>query len=366
MEKGLLVKTAEGSYAALIVRKYEEAAEFLKKALASKTVVVVSHPRIRRLHGRSVERLLNKCSCRMAWHMIMEGEQAKSLACWKSILDKLILLNADRDAMLVGFGGGVVLDVTGFAASVYKRGIEWISIPTTYLAQVDACIGGKTGINLPQAKNILGTFWQPTAVIVNPSVLATLPRKLAVDGVVEMFKVAIATDSALADKLEASPDSVWDFEKRAPVLIQAALADKAAIISSDLRDKGKRNLLNFGHTLGHALETAAEYKGITHGLAVAQGIKFSFVVAEELNIIKEKGLKRRVIDLMSALQIPRAKAAAAPEKAVKALMMDKKRMKGGFRMALPIRWGEAIIREVDSRMIKNRARIFLLGKEETL
>ena len=357
----MTICTPDGNYPVAVVKDYGDFSDRFRSLVKSRVILIVTHQRIRKLHGKSLAEMFDKWPGQIFWHFVPEGERSKSLDRWKSIIDKLTSLNADRDITLLGFGGGVVLDLTGFAAATFMRGVSWMAVPTTYLAQVDASIGGKTGIDLPRGKNLVGAFWQPKAVIVNPGVLTTLPKARVFDGLVEMAKVALVANSKFADQLEAAPDAAWDFNISASPLIIEAIKTKAKLINADVRDRGIRTLLNYGHTLGHALEAASQYMHISHGIAVREGIRFSLILGEKFGTIKENDLQERTIDLLEGLKIPRPKVLPPVKLVAKALEIDKKRIGLKTKMVLPVRWGEATIREIDSRVIKKEALTFLAG-----
>jgi 3-dehydroquinate synthase len=202
-----------------------------------------------------------------------DGERSKRLATLEKLAEKLVKQGADRGVTLIALGGGVVGDVTGFLASIYMRGVDVIQAPTTVLAQVDAAIGGKTGVNLASGKNLLGTFHQPRAVLVDPSVLETLPSREYQAGLYESLKCGIIGDPELFKLFEDRRREILD---RDPVVIEKVIADsvrlKASVVSADEREGGLRQILNLGHTIGHALEAETRYTQLLHGEAVAWGM----------------------------------------------------------------------------------------------
>jgi 3-dehydroquinate synthase len=207
---------------------------------------------------------------------VPEGERSKTLGVVARLYDALLEAGADRDTAVVGLGGGAVTDVAGFAASTYLRGVPLVQVPTTLLAQVDASVGGKNGVNHRRGKNLIGTFYQPRLVWIDPDVLATLPARDLRCGMAEVVKVAAIWDAAFFAWLEQHADGILALDR---ALLSEAIARsvqiKAEVVGLDEREAGLRSLLNFGHTLGHAIEQVAGYRRVRHGEAVAMGMVFA-------------------------------------------------------------------------------------------
>ena len=245
--------------------------------------ILVSSPRVWRLHGARVSSGFEA----LALIVVPDGERSKHLRTVSRIYDGLIAAGADRGSGVVAVGGGVVGDMAGFAAATYLRGMEVAHVPTTLLAQVDSAIGGKTGVNLREGKNLVGAFHQPSAVLMDPSFLRTLDRREFRAGLYEVLKYAIACSAPLFDRLDGDFDSIA--RRLAPALlpvIEECCRIKARIVTEDERDQGVRRVLNFGHTAGHAFEAVTRYRRFRHGEAVAYGM----LVAAEL------GHRRRRFD----------------------------------------------------------------------
>jgi len=245
--------------------------------------ILVSSPRVWRLHGARVSSGFEA----LALIVVPDGERSKHLRTVSRIYDGLIAAGADRGSGVVAVGGGVVGDMAGFAAATYLRGMEVAHVPTTLLAQVDSAIGGKTGVNLREGKNLVGAFHQPSAVLMDPSFLRTLDRREFRAGLYEVLKYAIACSAPLFDRLDGDFDSIA--RRLAPALlpvIEECCRIKARIVTEDERDQGVRRVLNFGHTAGHAFEAVTRYRRFRHGEAVAYGM----LVAAEL------GHRRRRLD----------------------------------------------------------------------
>ena len=268
------VSTTSRSYEVLIGSGLlARAGDCLGKILESRRAFVVTVPPVRRRWAKVLLKSLAASGIETAFLEMPDGEPAKRLATLEKLAEKLVKQGADRGATLIALGGGVVGDVTGFLASIYMRGIDVIQIPTTVLAQVDAAIGGKTGVNLVSGKNLLGTFHQPRAVLVDPTVLETLPSREYRAGLYESLKCGIIGDPGLFKLFEERRREILD---RDTIVIEKVIADsvrlKASVVSADERDGGLRQVLNFGHTIGHALEAETRYTQLLHGEAVAWGM----------------------------------------------------------------------------------------------
>jgi 3-dehydroquinate synthase len=272
------------------------------------------------------------------------GERAKSWPVVQRLARELLAQGAHRGSPLLALGGGVVGDLTGFLASIFMRGLPFIQAPTTLLAMVDAAIGGKTAINLPEGKNLLGTFHQPRLVAIDPEFLQTLPRAEFLNGLAEVLKAAFIRDAGMLAHLAAGPARLLRDQEALAVIIHRAAAIKAEVVAADEREGGLRRILNFGHTLGHGLEAAANFK-LPHGRAVAWGMLAALSLSEKLaglppeeaqrgrQIIRDLGLTER--------PLPRLDSQAV----LAALARDKKRRENGVPFVLLHRLGEAVVHE---------------------
>jgi len=242
---------------------------------------VVTNPAVRRQWGKKLMSALAASGFEAKFVEMSDGERYKRLTTIELLAEKLSRLGADRNVVLVAFGGGVVGDVAGLLASLYMRGVDVIQVPTTVLAQVDASIGGKTGVNLPAGKNLLGTFHQPRAVLIDPAVLSTLPEREFRSGLYEALKCGVIGNAELFHQFEQNKDKIL---KRDPAALEWVIAEsvklKASVVSADEKENGLRRLLNFGHTIGHALEAETGYRGLLHGEAVAWGMIAAAHIAE--------------------------------------------------------------------------------------
>jgi 3-dehydroquinate synthase len=261
------------------------------------------------------------------------GEEAKSLQVYGTLLHTLATQEAHRDDLVVALGGGAVGDLAGFVASTYMRGVSFVQVPTTLTAQVDAAIGGKTAVDLPEGKNLVGTFFQPVAVLADVTTLATLPDRDYRSGLAEVAKYALTLDSELLAELEADPGPVLDRDPEAlERLVARCVWAKARTAGADERDTGARLVLNYGHTLGHALERLESYGGRSHGEGVAIGMVFGARLAESQGVA-EAGLAARTVRLLKSLGLDPGGALPPADRIVEAIRLDKK-YRGGVRFVL--------------------------------
>lgn len=276
-------------------------------------------------------------------YVISAGEQNKTFATTESICCEAVRQGLDRDSVFLGLGGGVTTDLTGFAASIYMRGVSFISIPSSLLAMIDAGIGGKTGADLPVGKNLIGTFWQPKTVLMDVSFLRTLPEKERRCGAAELLKHAILFDPDFFARLEETAEGFLKFEDPDAVARQIAWSCrlKAAVVSGDERESGRRALLNFGHTFGHAAERLMNFT-LSHGEAVAWGMAAASDLARDLNLIRG-GENARIQNLIRRFGLPLRLSGLAPDSMLESMRSDKKSRAGKIRLILPLGIGKADI-----------------------
>jgi len=253
----------------------DRAGEILDAIGAPARRIVVSSPLVWRLHGEQLSRAVTLAEP----ILVPDGERFKQLSTVSRIYDALVRGNADRAATLITFGGGVIGDMAGFAAATYLRGIAVVHVPTTLLAQVDSAIGGKVGVNHAMGKNMIGAFYQPHAVLIDPLVLGTLPRREFRAGLYEVIKYGMTSSAALFDRVARDRKAIFarTIEALMPIITESCRI-KAEVVTVDEREAGPRRILNFGHTAGHALESVTRYRRFRHGEAVAYGM----LVAAEL------------------------------------------------------------------------------------
>jgi len=320
----------------------------MTKEKLGKKVLVVSNTEVLRHHGSTLQNSLNQAGFETTTIEIPEGEPKKNLATVSQIIDKLVSLRLERGDTLVALGGGVIGDTAGFAASIYLRGINLIQVPTSLLAQVDASVGGKTGVNHAQGKNLIGSFYQPKFVLVDPETLKTLPNQEMRCGLAEVVKYGVIRDKALFNFLEQNANTLSSLsysphEEIWEQLISQSCRNKAEVVAQDETEQGLRETLNFGHTIGHALEAATHYEGYLHGEAVAIGMRAAAYLAKQLQLFSESDYKQLLALLQKlgfTLTIPKKTA----EELFPHLFSDKKIKKGQLRFVLPTRIGNTTTR----------------------
>lgn len=270
------------------------------------------------------------------------GEEAKSLDVYRVLLHQLATQEAHRDDVMIALGGGSVGDLAGFVASTYMRGMPFVQVPTTLTAQVDAAIGGKTAVNLPEGKNLVGTFMQPRAVLADVETLSTLPDRDFRSGMAEVAKYALTLDLTLLASLESDPTPILarDPASLEPVVVRCVEA-KARTVSNDERDRGERLFLNYGHTLGHALERLDAFRGRTHGEGVAIGMVYAARLAERRGIA-QPGLAARTGRLLSSLGLETDGALPPASDILASFRLDKK-YRGGVRFVLLREVGQPVV-----------------------
>ena len=326
----------------------------LKKFGFSRMIALVSNPTVYRLYGRPVSTSIKAAGFDLSAVLIPDGEKYKSLASSAHIYEQLLKLRLDRKSAVVALGGGVIGDIAGFVASTYMRGIDFIQVPTTLLAQVDSSVGGKTGVNHELGKNMIGTFWQPRLVWIDVDSLGTLPRRQLLAGLAEVIKYGVIWDKGLFRFLEANRDKILRLDRRALAhVIRRSCEIKAEVVSRDERESGLRAILNFGHTVGHAIETVTGYRKFLHGEAVAIGMYQEALVGRQMGLIAdEEALQIR--SLIEAYGLPASMPKGLDPRGLReAMQLDKKAVSGRLRFVLPLRIGEVKIEdEVSGLLIK--------------
>jgi 3-dehydroquinate synthase len=291
--------------------------------------------------GRRVEAALRRGAPLAATVVLPDGEQGKTLAQLERAAVRLLEAGLTRRSLVVGLGGGAVTDAAGFLAAVFMRGVEWVAVPTTLLAMVDAAIGGKTAVNLPVAKNAVGAFHPPVAVLSDPRMLATLPPRELASGLGEVLKYGFLRPASLGRVAEAAR------LRRADARLVADCARvKAEVVARDPTERGERSLLNLGHTFGHGVEAAGGFSRWTHGEAVAVGTAFAFRLARRLGRVGDAEVERAEAALRGA-GLPVRIPAAAARRAVTLMGHDKKRTAAGLRWVLPAQRGSGWVVEWD-------------------
>jgi len=347
------VRTPSRSYQALLGSGLlARAGEHLGKLVGRRRVFVITVPPVRRW-GKVLLQSLVEAGVHADALEMADGERFKRVAALEKLAESLVKLGADRSAILIALGGGVICDVTGFLASVYMRGLDVIQIPTTVLAQVDAAIGGKTGVNLQAGKNLLGTFHQPRAVLIDPNVLTTLPSREYRAGLYEALKCGIVGKVGLFRLFEDRRREILD---RDPEVIERVIAEsvrlKARVVSADEREGGPRQVLNLGHTIGHALEAETRYTQLLHGEAVAWGMIAATQIALSTGKLDGVTAERISTAILGFGRLPRMKFQTTG--VLKRLQSDKKTRQGVVHFVLPRKIGTVeIVSDVPAAAVRS-------------
>ena len=302
-----------------------------------KRVFVLTSPEIWALWG---ELFLSSFAEPPITLFLSPGEKHKTLRSAEQILRQMVAAGGDRGSLLIAFGGGIVGDVGGFVAAIFMRGIRYVQVPTTFLAQVDSSVGGKTGVNLPEGKNLVGSFHHPAAVFADIDVLSTLPDRELRAGLMESVKAGIIRDRSLVRFMEENPDAVLDRDPRAlEKVIAASIRMKAGVVSRDERESGLRMILNLGHTVGHAIEQVTRYKALLHGEAVGWGMIVSLYVAHRRKSIT--GAQAARLENLIHRYGPLPPLNLRAPRLIAATGSDKKNVGGVRRFVVPIGIGDA-------------------------
>ncbi|MFH1826380.1 MAG: 3-dehydroquinate synthase [bacterium] len=316
-------------------------------------VVIITDPLVNDLYGDVVRKSLKGLKHKTV--EVPRGEKHKNLKIAAKIIDDLVKFEAHRDSLVIALGGGVIGDLAGFVAATYMRGINYIQVPTTLLAQVDAAIGGKTGVNHPKCKNLIGAFYQPKLVLSDVKTLTTLPAREIRTGLAEVVKYGVIEDADFFKFLEANshhlntnafeaPDTLRAALKVWQIIVAESAKIKARVVGKDETEMGNRMILNFGHTIGHAVESLTKYQTYNHGEAVAIGMVAAAQLAKELKMINQSDVER-ISSLLKKLGLPICVDALPAKKMAKALNIDKKVRGGKVLFVLPEKIGKVAIKD---------------------
>jgi 3-dehydroquinate synthase len=355
MATTIRVALAERSYDIEIGRgNLAPVAAFIGQRRKCTHVAVVTDSNVGPLHGQRVAASLTAAGIRVDLLTVPAGEESKCVAEAERLWNELARRKADRKSVIVAVGGGVVGDLAGFVAATYGRGLALVQIPTTLLAQVDSSVGGKVGINLPAAKNIVGSFWQPAGVVIDLDVLHTLPEREYRSGLAEVVKYGVILDAEFFTFLEASVPALNARESQVLEKVVARCCQlKANVVQQDEREEtGLRAVLNYGHTFCHALETVTGYGHFLHGEAVAIGMICASRLAESLGLIGNE-VTRRQCELLRQLGLPTEVGDMDRDQLLAVMQHDKKSEHGRLRFVLPTRLGSVeLMTNVEPRLIR--------------
>lgn len=343
------VETPQRTYSAIVERgSIRRIAEFVPARTGK--IFVVTTQDVWDLHGSTVEQALAGRS--VTTLLFPGGESRKRMAEVEALAEQMVGAGGDRSSLVIAVGGGIVGDLAGFLAAIFMRGIPVIQVPTTLLAQVDAAVGGKTGANLVAGKNLIGSFHQPLAVLIDPDVLKTLPEREYRAGLYEIVKCGVIRDRSLFDILDQDSAKVLSLDPATvETIIAGAVRIKAEVVTADEREGGLRRILNFGHTVGHALEAETKYEYLLHGEGVAFGMHAATILAERIGKLtsSDSAAIRAAIDKYGP--IPSLKQIRAENLAAR-LGSDKKTIQGNIHFVLPVKIGEVeVVSGIDSAVV---------------
>lgn len=317
---------------------------------AGRRAVLITNPTVMGLYGKKIINSLEGAGFSVVVIEMPDGEEFKNLDEASKVYDRLIEEKLDRGSPIVALGGGVVGDLAGFVAATYLRGVPYVQVPTTLLAQVDSSVGGKTAVNHPKGKNLIGSFYQPKMVIIDPDVLSTLDEREVRTGLAEVVKHGVIRDKDYFEFLELNAKKVLGLSAEIDEAIERSCQIKASVVSEDERETGLRAILNFGHTFGHAIEAVAGYSTYRHGEAVSMGMVMAAGFSVELGLC-DTTLVDRIRGLLDSLGLPTAVPKLSPDDILASIFLDKKVKAGRVNFVLLKGLAQVVVEEVDEDKI---------------
>lgn len=343
--KNIDIQLSCGSYNIIIDHGLiKEIGSAISKIYNGDKIAIITDDNVNKYYGDIVEKSLRVKGYNTLKIVIPPGEKSKSVESLLKLYSDLLDFKINRGNLIIALGGGVVGDLTGFCASTLLRGIPFIQVPTSLLAQIDSSIGGKVAVDLPQGKNLIGSFYHPKAVYIDPEVLNTLDKKFINDGLGEVIKYGLIKDANLFSRLEEIKD-YKELMETMDYIIYTCCNIKKEVVQRDEKDTGERMILNFGHTIGHAIEKLQNYTGLSHGEAVAVGMYKITVKSEELGISKA-GLSERIKSLLIKFNLPYEEDNFAKNELLEAINFDKKNINKNINLVLLKDIGESFIKNV--------------------
>ncbi len=338
----LTVDLGERSYPIYIDSSLLGQAELLQPHIPGNSALIVSNETVAPLYLEKTQAMLSGLKHQAV--ILPDGEKYKNLEVLNQIYDSLLRNRFDRNTTVIALGGGVVGDMAGFAAASYQRGVHLIQIPTTLLSQVDSSVGGKTGVNHPLGKNMIGAFYQPKAVIADTDTLNTLPDRELSAGIAEIIKYGLICNADFFSWLEQNMQALLNRDKQAlTYAIEVSCQTKADVVAADERESGKRALLNLGHTFGHAIENAMGYGAWLHGEAVAAGMCIAATMSKQMGWMSDQDTQK-TINLIELAKLPiKAPESMTAEKFLELMSVDKKVLNGVLRLVLMKGIGQALV-----------------------
>lgn len=329
----------------------------LQNITACNNCIVVADQTVAEFHIEPLVAILKSSGVQAHLITFPAGEQSKAMHTFETVISEIVKNGGGRDWPLLAFGGGVVGDLAGFVAASYMRGLPFIQMPTTLLAQVDSSVGGKVGINHPFAKNLIGAFYQPRLVWIDTDYLKTLPQREIICGFAEIAKYGMISDPQFFEFCEGNLHKILHLDRAAiSIAIARSCEIKAKIVAQDEQDWGLREILNFGHTVGHALEACLDYSHINHGEAVFWGMFIEGMIAQEMGIFSKADFSR-FRRFLAQIPLKASIEGIKPEKIINNMQLDKKARKGKLRFVLPVSIGRTmVIDDVDQELISHSLR----------
>lgn len=317
----------------------------IREIYKAKKIAIITDTNVYKIYGEVLKKNLEKNDFEPKFIVVEAGEKSKSISVLENVYDKLLSFGITRGDMIITFGGGVVGDLGGFAASTLLRGIKFIQVPTSLLAQIDSSVGGKVAVNLPKGKNLVGSFYHPEAVFIDPELLKTLDKRFIADGMAEVIKYGCIKDKELFNKLlnfESEEELFANIEE----VIHICCDIKSEVVENDEKDTGIRMILNFGHTLGHVIENYFNYEKYTHGEAVAMGMYHITKNSEILGMTK-KGSAELIKKLLLKYKLPYEMPEMPKEEILKTISLDKKSHVDRISLVLLKEIGECFLEKID-------------------
>lgn len=355
IEDKVRVELGDRSYDIVIGREILQDLGIRLKEFGFSKLSIISNPTVFDLYGKIIVDSLRNSGFEYGTILLPDGEEYKDYLWSYYIVTELLKNKLDRGSCLIALGGGVIGDITGFVASIYMRGINFVQIPTTLLAQVDSSVGGKTGVNHPLGKNMIGTFYQPRIVWIDTDTLKTLPEREFLAGLAEVIKYGIIWDEGFFEFLKKNKESIVALDRSAlRHIIKRSCEIKAEVVARDEREAGLRAILNFGHTIGHAIETLTGYRRYIHGEAVSIGMRVEAILSVSRGIA-EAGLDGEITSILNSYGLPiNLPYDINDDEILSSIEIDKKAISGRLRFILPERIGKVRIEEVsDLNLIRS-------------
>ena len=342
--KDIFVDLGKDSYNIIIDKGIlHQVGTLISKVITPRKAIIVTDKIVEPLYGNIVLDSLSECKFDVKLVSMEPGEEQKTIAKAEELYESLFDNEMDRKSLIVALGGGVLGDLAGFVASTFMRGIPFVQIPTTLLAQVDSSIGGKVAVNHPRGKNMIGCFYQPRGVFIDTDTLKTLPKAEITAGMVEVIKYGMIKDAAFFEYIEKHLSGILELD---PAVLEEIIYNsckvKAHVVELDEKEEGLRAILNYGHTIGHALEALTSYRKYRHGDAVAMGMIYATKIAMEMRLAGEEVLKRQE-SLFVKLGLSLKDTELNPDDIVSILYQDKKTIGGKLRFVLPTEIGTVVI-----------------------